>query len=412
MPRIPRDKRLDATVSLLLDPYGFIGDRCRRHRADLFETRLMLRRTICMTGPAAAEIFYDEARFMRRGAMPERIRKTLLGRGGVQGLDDAEHKHRKRMFMYLMTPERIGELTELVLDGLRTGSRRWSSMDRVTLEDELPKILTRAACAWSGIPLEEREVAGRARQLTAMFSYAGSVGPKHWWSRLARRWAERWIGSIVGRVRGGKLAPPEPSAAHVISLHRDFGGRLLPASVAAVELLNILRPIVAVSVYIQFLAHALHLHPQWRVTADPEGREMFVQEVRRFYPFFPAVAAAVREGFEWNGYPFPKGRRVMLDLYGTNRDRRAWKSPDRFLPERFKDRDPGAFAFIPQGGGDHLLGHRCAGEWICIELMKAAMGFLAEEIVYDVPEQDLLIDMRRLPAIPRSGFVIENVSLA
>lgn len=412
MPRIPHDKSLDATVSLLLDPYGFIGDRCRRHRADLFETRLMLRRTICMTGPAAAEIFYDEARFMRRGAMPERIRKTLLGRGGVQGLDDAEHKHRKQMFMSLMAPQRIGALTELVLDGLRTGSRRWSSMDGVTLEDELPEILTRAACTWSGIPLEEREVAGRARQLTAMFSYAGSVGPKHWWSRLARKRAERWIGGIVERVRDGKLAPPEPSAAHVISFHRDLEGRLLPTSVAAVELLNILRPIVAVSVYTQFLAHALHLYPQWRVTADPQGREMFVQEVRRFYPFFPAVAAIVREDFEWKGYPFPKGRRVMLDLFGTNRDRRVWESPDRFLPERFKDRDPGAFALIPQGGGDHSLGHRCAGEWICIEIMKAAFQFLTEEISYGVPEQDLRIDLKRLPAVPRSGFLIENVSLA
>ncbi|MFL0693234.1 MAG: hypothetical protein ACJLUP_14385 [Agrobacterium tumefaciens] len=44
--------------------------------------------------------------------------------------------------------------------------------------------------------------------------------------------------------------------------------------------------------------------------------------------------------------------------------------------------------------------------------MKAAMGFLTEEIAYDVPEQDLRIEMRRLPAVPRSGFVIQNVSRA
>lgn len=411
MPRIPRDKSLDATVSLLLDPYGFIGDRCRRHRADLFETRLMLRRTICMTGPAAAEIFYDEARFMRRGAMPERIRKTLLGRAGVQGLDDADHKHRKQMFMSLMTPQRIGELTDLVIDGLRAASLRWASMNRVTLGEELPKILTRAACAWSGIPLREPDVARCTRELTAMFSYAGSVGPRHWWSRVARKRAERWIGDIIGQVRGGELAPPEQSAAHVISLHRDLNGRLLPASVAAVEVLNILRPTVAVSVYIQFLAHALHVHPELRLSSAPEDRDSFVQEVRRFYPFFPAVAAVARESFDWKGYRFPKGRRVLLDLYGTNRDRRAWKPPDRFLPERFKGREPDPLAFVSQGGGDHFLGHRCAGEWISIELMKAAMCFLTEEIVYDVPEQDLRIDMRRLPAVPRSGFVIENVSL-
>lgn len=180
MPRIPRDRSLDSTLAVLLDPYGFISNRCRKYRTDLFETRLMLRRTICMTGPSASEVFYDQRNFVRRGAMPERIRRTLIGRGGVQGLDDAEHQHRKQMFMSLMTPERIGELAETVLHWMRAYSRNWAAMDRVKLGDELPEILTRAACAWSGIALEEREVETRTRQLTAMFSYAGSVGPKHW----------------------------------------------------------------------------------------------------------------------------------------------------------------------------------------------------------------------------------------
>lgn len=261
MPRIPRDRSLDSTLALLLDPYGFISDRCRKYRTDLFETRLMLRRTICMIGPSAAEVFYDQRKFVRRGAMPERIRRTLIGRGGVQGLDDAEHLHRKQMFMSLMTPERIAELAETVLHLMRAYSLNWASMSRVKLGDELSEILTRAACAWSGVPLEEDEVGTRTRELTAMFSYAGSVGPRHWWSRVARRRAERWIGDLVVRVRAGELAAPESSALHVISFYDDLQGRHLSPAVAAVEILNILRPIVAVSVYLQFLAHALHVHP-------------------------------------------------------------------------------------------------------------------------------------------------------
>ncbi|WP_338666250.1 hypothetical protein VQH23_25910 (plasmid) [Pararoseomonas sp. SCSIO 73927] len=65
----------------------------------MFEARLLLRRTICMKGPEAAALLCDVDRFGRRGAMPVRIQKTLLGRGGVQGLDDAAHRHRKAMFM-------------------------------------------------------------------------------------------------------------------------------------------------------------------------------------------------------------------------------------------------------------------------------------------------------------------------
>jgi fatty-acid peroxygenase len=44
------------------------------------------------------------------------------------------------------------------------------------LYDESQEILTRAVCAWAGVPLTEPEVAQRTRELTALFDAAGSVG--------------------------------------------------------------------------------------------------------------------------------------------------------------------------------------------------------------------------------------------
>lgn len=55
------------------------------------------------------------------------------------------------------------------------------------------------------------------------------------------------------------------------------------------------------------------------------------------------------------------------------------------------------------------MNHRCPGEWITIELMKVALAFLTERMEYEVPEQDLRIDYSRLPALPRSHFIIHNV---
>lgn len=412
MTRIPRDTSFDATLALLRDPYGFVQKRCQRYGSDLFETRLLLRRTICMRGRDAAELFYDPERFQRRGAMPERIRRTLLGRGGVQGLDDEAHRHRKQMFMALMTPERIAGLGALTAERLRLHAGRWASMPRVVLYDELHEVLTRIVCAWSGVQLQEAEVRRRTRELVAMFDAAGAIGPRHWWSRLARRSGERWSAEMVEAVRAGRLDPPEQSALRIIALHRDLDGKLPPPRIAAVELLNVLRPTVAVAVFITHAAHALHEHPECRqrLQAGEAGyADLFVQEVRRFYPFFPAVMARTRRGFEWKGYRFPEGARVMLDLHGTDHDPRSWNAPEEFRPERFRRWDGSPFDFIPQGGGDHHQGHRCAGEWITIELMKVAVDFLARRIAYDVPEQDLRIDRARLPALPRSRFVIGNV---
>ncbi|MEJ7013799.1 cytochrome P450 [Sinorhizobium meliloti] len=365
-----------------------------------------------MTGPEAARLFYDPDRFVRHGAMPGAIQKTLLGVGGVQGLDDEAHRHRKRMFMSLMTPDRIERLAQLSSEEWEASIRRWSSEREIELYTELHEPLIRAACSWAGVPLGEGEVKTRTREIVALFDRAASVGPGHFWSRLARKRTDGWLADVVRQIRSEKLRPPEESAAHVISAHRDSNGELLSPHIAAVELMNVIRPTVAVSVYIVFLAYALHAHSELRERLSTEGddyAEAFVQEVRRYYPFFPAVAARARRAFEWHGYRLPAGRRVILDLYGTNHDPRSWERPENFEPERFSRGESGTFNFVPQGGGDHYEGHRCPGEWIAIELMKRAADFLCARIQYRVPEQDLQIDWSRLPALPRSRFIIGGV---
>ena len=137
--------------------------------------------------------------------------------------------------------------------------------------------------------------------------------------------------------------------------------------------------------------------------------EWFVQEIRRFYPFFPAAVGKVARTFVWKGYRLRRGNRVLLDLYGTHHDERLWPSPQEFRPERFAANEPGLFNFIPQGGGRHAQTHRCPDEWITVALMKQAVRLMCDSITYDVPPQDLEIPMQEMPPVPRSKFVIKNV---
>ncbi len=412
MPEMPRDTWPDSSLALLLDPYLFISKRARQFQSDVFETRLMLRPTICMTGRAAAELFYDESRFNRRGVAPGWLRKTLFGEGGVQGLDGSAHLHRKEMFMSLMTRDRVRHLAEISAACWRDYAGRWTGRREVVLYDEVNEILTRAVCSWAGVPLAETEVARRTAELKAMFDRAATLRPTHLWSRLARRRAEAWLADIIDDIRSGRLHPPADSAVTIIAWHRDLQGRLLDRSTAAVELINVLRPTVAISVFITQLAVALHDYPecQQRLASGDDGYvDLFVQEVRRFYPFFPLVAARVRRDFDWQGYHFPAGRMTLLDLYGTNHDPRIWQEPGSFRPERFSAWDGNPFGFIPQGGGDYHRNHRCPGEGVAIALMKVAADVLSRRISYHVPAQDLRIERARLPALPRSRVVITDV---
>jgi fatty-acid peroxygenase len=222
--------------------------------------------------------------------------------------------------------------------------------------------------------------------------------------------AQQWCGGVIEGIRAGRLDVPPDSAAHAVAHHVDADGRRLDARTAAVELLNVLRPTVAVAVYIVHEALALQAFPACRAPLrdDADGRYAgwFAQEVRRYYPFFPAAVARVRQDFTWQGWDFPKGRRVLLDLHGINHDPRAWHEPLRFQPERFATWNDNPFTFVPQGGGNAATGHRCPGEWITLELMRRAARWLAGGMAYEVPPQDLALDMTRLPAIPKSGFMI------
>jgi fatty-acid peroxygenase len=80
-----------------------------------------------------------------------------------------------------------------------------------------------------------------------------------------------------------------------------------------------------------------------------------------------------------------------------------------FRPERFANWDRDPYSFVPQGGGDHGVTDRCAGEWLTISVMERAVRLLTTAMTYDVPLQDLCVDLSRMPAAPSSGLRISQV---
>jgi fatty-acid peroxygenase len=234
----------------------------------------------------------------------------------------------------------------------------------------------------------------------------------HAWRGCRRK--PGWRASSTTSARAGatsRRAAPRTGSPSTATLP----ARCCRNAAAAAELLNVLRPIVAVSVYVSFVAHALHSYPAWRVILAEPGTSAeamaFVQEVRRHYPFFPAIVARVRRSFHWNGMHFPEGRRALLDLYGTNHDPRAWPEPHSFSPARWDGAGPRPYTFVPQGGGDVATQHRCPGEDVAVRLMLLAVQVLVQRMRYVVTGPMRDIDMSRLPALPRQGFVIENIRL-
>ncbi|WP_405698689.1 cytochrome P450 [Streptomyces coelicoflavus] len=401
----------DRTPALLVEGYAWLPNRMRDSTRSVLRTRLLGRPALAVRGPDAVRFFYDESHVHRHGAIPAPVLDTLFGQGAVHTLDGAAHRTRKELFLPLLEAGRVAGLTEHVTGAWDEAVRSWSGRERVVLFDEAAVVLTRGVCDWAGVPPQAVDPETLARDLVAMVDGFATPGPRHLRARRARTRQETRMAGLIEEVRAGRVAAPEDSVLERVARHRDTGQGPLESRTAAVELLNVLRPTVAVSWFAAFAAHALHRWPAHRErlrVGDAAFAAAFAHEVRRFYPFAPFLGGRTVTELTWHGESVPADGILLLDVYGQHHDAELWGDPYTFRPERFLDRPPGPDELIPQGGGDPAAGHRCPGERVTVGLLEALAVRLAR-LECTVPEQDLRIPLRRVPTRPRSGFVVTGV---
>ncbi|MCF6367690.1 cytochrome P450 [Rhizobium halophilum] len=407
---IPSDGAWDATLSLLREGYYFIPNRCRRLNSDIFRARLTLTDVICMQGPEAAELFYGDAPLTRQQAMPQTVLRLLQDKGSVQQLDGDAHRHRKGLFIsILMAPGEVERLRHAFRREWLARLQSWENHEKVVLIDEVHLILTRAVCNWAGVPVGDSEE--MATELAGMVEYAGHFRPGTVGALWRRRRTERHVRKLVAEARAkrGSVDPSLP--LNRVAAFRDVDGEALSVDVAAVEIINMLRPVVAVGRFIVFAALQLHEKSEWADlfrNGHEDRLEQFAEEVRRISPFFPFIGARAQEDVRWRQHIFPKGQWFLLDLFGTTHDPKLFPHPEVFRDDRsISWRDQG-YDFIPQGAGHVASTHRCPGEMMTVELIKESVRLLSQETFYVVPPQNLSVRMNRVPALPESGFVIEQ----
>lgn len=408
----PIEKSLDSSIELMRDGYLFIKKRVDQHHSDVFRTRLFMQNVICISGREAAEIFYDPDLFQRHNAAPKQVLKTLFGENAIQTMDGDAHLSRKKLFISLMTQRHQEQLANLVMEQLQASIDKWMHKKTIVLFDEMKLILCRAVCQWAGVPLDTSEIEERANDFYAMIDGFGGIGERYLLGKESRSRAEKWIEAIIADVRSGKFVPDEDSPLWVIAFYKEQDSNLLDNHMAAVELINVLRPVIAVAIYIAFAAKTLHERPEYieKIKENNENYlQTFAQEIRRYYPLTPFLAARVKKDFNWQQCEFSKDMLVLLDIYGTDHDSRIWDNPNEFRPERFVNWQKNLYKFIPQGGGDAAQGHRCPGEGITVEILKTSINFLINNIEYNVPYQDLDYSLNRIPTFPNSGFVMNNI---
>jgi fatty-acid peroxygenase len=397
-----------ADLALLFKRHGYdaIGvDRQARGGEATYTSRLLGRRAVVLGGADGARSFYDESLVERHGAVPPPLAWLLFGRGAVHGLDADQHRDRKLMFLEALSVEKLGGLYAQVRAGLEVARDSWEG--QISLYDELVRVYGAAIITWAGVDTDPKQQTWLIRQMAALvdgFGFAGAAYPRAW---RARRDLNRWAATLVDDIRAGRSTAPAGSALAEIVRNVD-----LDARTAGVELLNILRPTVAVAWLGTSAGAALHDLPEWRrrlaMDGDPIEGYAFAQEVRRTTLFVPALAGRARRREQFGGVEVRPGDRLVLDVVGINHDPGVWADPQSFRPDRFLTHEPNAFELVPQGGG-HPSGHRCPGESIALSLIaETARALAATE--YDVvfPRES---DRSRIPTLPPDGLLLDRVAV-
>ncbi|HEV7624602.1 MAG TPA: cytochrome P450 [Amnibacterium sp.] len=397
--------RGDRTAQLLADAYHFVGTHADRLGADGFRTRIAGRPITCLRGADAARFFYEGGRFGRSGAIPAPTRRLLQDDGSVQALEGEAHLDRKQRFLAVLDAEGRRSMLEAFDEAWEHGRGRRSGRD-VRIRDEAVSVLGDAVLAWAGVPRDQDEAGGVTAELESMFEHAGRFGPSNLVAQLRRGRTERRARRWIERARAGAADAGGPLAE--VAAWTDEAGDPLPVAVAAVELLNLLRPTVAVADFLVYAALALAVRPSLRepVRSADGTAGAFATEVRRHAPFFPVIAGTAARAVEWRGHGFEQGAWVLLDLFGTNHDARLWPEPQRFRPERFLEDGAAPEHVVAQGAGAYAADHRCPGEPATQALVERFAQRLAEETWAPAVPPDARIRYGRIPALPRTPLVL------
>ncbi|MFI0240237.1 cytochrome P450 [Streptomyces sp. NPDC016845] len=418
------------SLALLTEGYAWLPDLLRAENDTALNLRVLGKPALAVRGPEAVRFFYDEQHVRRHGALPGPVLSTLFGHGAVHTLDGDAHRSRKAFFLPLLEDDAVTGAAEHIVAAWDEAVPRWAARPQVVLFDAVARVITTGVCRWAGVPLAEGDEEQLARDLSAMVDGFATAGPRHFRARRARTRQEKRFAGLIEAVRSGVVEAPPGSVLDRVCRHRDTSGDtsgdmsgetagdsaagdVLAPRVAAVELLNVIRPTVALSWFVAFAAHALHRRPENRErlasglrSGDTAFATAFAHEVRRFYPFAPFLGGQAVTDLTWQGRTVPAGGLVLLDVYGQNHDERLYKDPYAFRPGRFLDHPPARDELIPQGGADARTGHRCPGEAMTVGILETLAQRLAA-LEYRVPPQDLTIPLNRIPTRPRSGMLIQ-----
>jgi cytochrome P450 len=138
-----------------------------------------------------------------------------------------------------------------------------------------------------------------------------------------------------------------------------------------------------------------------RADADADAVvEQTIIETMRSRPVVPLTGRRVTVPWQFGDYSVPAGSGVLISALLVHHREDLYPEPFEFQPERWVDRKPGTYEWLPFGGGIR----RCLGATLAIAEQRVVLGAMARrlDIVCDDPAPEPALH-RNVTMTPRRG---------
>jgi cytochrome P450 len=219
---------------------------------------------------------------------------------------------------------------------------------------------------------------------------------------------------LHGAIRARRAAGTRPGATDVLSLlleARDEEGRALTDHELRDELLALVLAghettanSLAWTVERLLRAPAAYGRLRELTRAGGEDAEQYVEatvyEGMRVRPVIPIIVRLVKRPWQLGEYVIPAETPVGVSIVALHHREDVYPDPHAFRPERFVDRKPGTYTWVPFGGGIR----RCLGAALAMAEQRVVLRAIAERTDLVAPDRaPEPARQRNVTMIPRHG---------
>jgi cytochrome P450 len=139
--------------------------------------------------------------------------------------------------------------------------------------------------------------------------------------------------------------------------------------------------------------------------------EATIHEGMRVRPVIPMIGRIVKRPWQLGEYVVPAETPVLMSIAALHHREDVYPNPHQFRPERFLDRKPGTYTWIPFGGGIR----RCLGATLAMAEQRVVLRAIAKRTDLRAPKPTAEAPRQRnVTMIPRHGgrVVLERASAA